>query len=208
MLLSSSVTCPFSFSVVPQGCEHAFCLHMCSCLQLSILCNFLTHLTNFTHIFWKCNHFKDTKILSNFTTICDCPKSLATTKAEIATQAKLYQAQIIHLEKALGMQKKLQPGYPYDYTANHHTKKKKKTHTNPNEFAISMIKELRFTFSKVSQFCRSHPFLHLLSLYSQGTPLRNACFTKASLTSPTVILHCCSPTLGPPPSLTSPQSDL
>lgn len=63
---------------------------MCvACLQLPILCNFLTKLTNFTHILCKCNYFKDTKIPPNFITVRDCPKSVATTKTEFAIQAKL-----------------------------------------------------------------------------------------------------------------------
>lgn len=86
--------------------------YVCACLQLPILCNFLTQLTNFTHILCKCNHFKDTKIPSNFITICDCPKPVATTKAETVIQAKLYQAPMIHLEKVVGMKKKLQSEYP------------------------------------------------------------------------------------------------
>lgn len=103
MLLSSSVTSPFLLSVVPQACGHAFCLHMCvPACRLPILRNFLTQMTNFTHILCKCNHFKDTKIPSNFITVCDCPKSVTTTKAEIANQVKLYQAPMIHLEKVVG----------------------------------------------------------------------------------------------------------
>lgn len=101
-------------------------------------------------------------------------KSVATTKAEIAIQAKLYQAPMIHLEKVVGMQKKLQSEeYPSYYTSDDLTKK-----TNLKEFATSMIKKLPFTFSDISQFYRSHPFLYFLSLYSQGIPLRNACFIK------------------------------
>lgn len=101
-------------------------------------------------------------------------KPVATIKAGIAIQAKLYQAPMIHLEKLVGMQKKLQSEYPSYYTSDDLTKK-----TNLKEFATSMIKKLPFTFSDISQFYRSHPFLYFLSLYSQGIPLRNACFIKA-----------------------------
>lgn len=80
---------------------------------------------------------------------------------------------MFHLEKRVGTQKKLQSEYPSRYTSDHLTKI-----TNPKEFFTSTIKGLPFTVSKVSQFCRSHPFLHFLSLYSQGTPLRDACFIK------------------------------
>lgn len=148
-------------------------------------------MTNFTHILCKCNHFKDTEIPSNFITVFDCPKSVTTTKAEIANQAKLYQAPMIHLEKVVGMQKKLQSEYPSYYTSDYLTKK-----TNPKESAISMIKELPFTFSEASQFCWSHPFLHFLS----EMPVLLRC----PLSDSNLSLLFSSSALGTPPSLTSP----
>lgn len=137
------------------------CLY--ACLHLSIPWNFLTQLTNFSHIYHKCNHLKDTKIPPNFMTTCDCPKSVPTTRAEIEVWAKPYQAPRIHLEKMVWMHKKPQSEYPAYHTPEDLTRRQ-----NQRYSLLPWLTELPITFCEVRLFCRSLLFLCLPACTPNG----------------------------------------
>lgn len=135
--------------------------HMCICLPASVYPLELFNPTDqFQSHTYKCNHLKDTKILSDFMTICNCPRSMATSRAETAMWAEPYQAPRIHLQQTVWMQKKLRSEYPAYYTSEDLTRRQIQRNLLP------WLTELPLTSSEAWLFCRSHPLLYFLNLCS------------------------------------------